>query len=73
MSPCRYGNDIIKQFVFKKFVEMSEEIHDVSVPCTHPELKNIIDCAVQHLKPEKSKRQYEKCYSDFEADVTRRM
>jgi hypothetical protein len=46
MSPCRYGNDIIKQFVFKKFVEMSEEIHDVSVPCTHPELKNIIDCAV---------------------------
>jgi hypothetical protein len=35
--------------------------------------KNIIKCAVSHLKPEKSKRQYEKCYSDFETDVTRRM
>jgi hypothetical protein len=35
--------------------------------------KNIINCAVSHWKPEKSKRQYEKCYSDFETDVTRRM
>jgi hypothetical protein len=25
------------------------------VACTHPELKNIINCAVSHLKPEKSK------------------
>jgi hypothetical protein len=54
---------------------MSEENYDVSVPCTHPELKKIfiITCALSHLKPEKSKRQYEKCYSDFETDVTRRM
>jgi hypothetical protein len=53
---------------------MSEENYDVSVPCTHPELKkNIINRAVSHLKPEKLKRQYEKCYSDFETDVTRRM
>jgi hypothetical protein len=52
---------------------MSEENYDVSVPCTHPELKNIINGAVSHLKPEKSKRQYEKCYSDFETDVKRRM
>jgi hypothetical protein len=43
------------------------------VPCTHPELKKIINCAVSHLKPEKSKQQYKKCYSDFETDVTRRM
>jgi hypothetical protein len=39
---------------------MSEENYDVSVPCTHPELKKI-------------KRQDEKCYSDFETDLTRRM
>jgi hypothetical protein len=25
--------------LLKKFVEMSEENYDVSVPCTHPELK----------------------------------
>jgi hypothetical protein len=42
------------------------------VPCTNPE-RNIINCAVSHLKPEKSKQQYKKCYSDFETDVTRRM
>jgi hypothetical protein len=53
---------------------MSEENYNVSVPCTHPELKkNIINCALLHLKPEKSKRQYEKCYNDCETDVTRRM
>jgi hypothetical protein len=34
---------------------MSEENYDVLVSCTLPELKI----------PEKSKRQYEKCYSDF--------
>jgi hypothetical protein len=43
------------------------------VSCTHPKLKNIINCAVSHLKPEKSKQQYKKCYSDLETDVTRRM
>jgi hypothetical protein len=30
---------------------MSEENFDVSVPCTHPELKNIINCAVANLIP----------------------
>jgi hypothetical protein len=43
---------------------------------THPDLKNSINCAVSHLKSEKSKRQYEKRYSDFrhlETGVTRRM
>jgi hypothetical protein len=39
---------------------------------THPDLKNIINCAVLHLKPEKSKRQYEKRYSDFRRLETRR-
>jgi hypothetical protein len=63
----------IKQFTLTKIAKMSEENYDVSIPCAHPELKNIINCAVLHLKPEKSKRQYEKCYSEFEADVTRRM
>jgi hypothetical protein len=38
---------------------MSEENYDFSVPCTHPELKKYY--------------KYEKCYSDFEADVTRRI
>jgi hypothetical protein len=38
------------------------------VPCTYPELKKYYK-----LKPEKSKQQYKKCYSDFETDVTRRM
>jgi hypothetical protein len=33
MSPCRYGNDI------NKTIHLSEENYDVSVPCTHPELK----------------------------------
>jgi hypothetical protein len=62
---------LIKQFTLRKIAKMSEENYDVSVPCTHPELKkNIINCAVSHLKPEKSKRQYEKCYSDFETDNT---
>jgi hypothetical protein len=42
----------------------------------HPDLKNITNCAVSHLKPEKSKRQFEKRYSDFgrlETGVTKRM
>ncbi|CAH1366313.1 unnamed protein product, partial [Tenebrio molitor] len=29
------------------------------------ELKNIADCAVSNLIPEKSKRRYDKCYNDF--------
>jgi hypothetical protein len=44
---------------------MSEENYDVLVSCTPPELKNIINCALSNLIPEKSKRQCEKCYSDF--------
>jgi hypothetical protein len=37
----------------------------VFVPSTSPELKNIADCAVSNLIPEKFKRQYNKCYNDF--------
>jgi hypothetical protein len=44
---------------------MSQEIYNVFVPSTSPELKNIADCAVSNLIPEKSKRQYDKCYNDF--------
>jgi hypothetical protein len=44
---------------------MSKEIYNVFVPSTSPELKNIADCAVSNLIPEKSKRQYDKCYNDF--------
>jgi hypothetical protein len=43
---------------------MSQENY-VFVPSTSPELKNIADCAVSNLIPEKSKRQYDKCYNDF--------
>jgi hypothetical protein len=42
---------------------MSEENYNVLVPSTRPELKNIADCAVSNLIPEKSKRQYDKCYN----------
>jgi hypothetical protein len=38
---------------------MSQENYNVFVPSTSPELKNIADCAVSNLIPEKSKRQYE--------------
>jgi hypothetical protein len=41
---------------------MSQENYNVFVPSTSPELKNIADCAVSNLIPEKSKRQYDKCY-----------
>jgi hypothetical protein len=44
---------------------MSQENYNVFVPSTSPELKNIADCAVSNLTPEKSKRQYDKCYNDF--------
>jgi hypothetical protein len=39
---------------------MSQENYNVFVPSTSPELKNIADCAVSNLIPEKSKRQYDK-------------
>jgi hypothetical protein len=44
---------------------MSQENYNVFVPSTSPELKNIADCAVSNLIPEKSKQQYDKCYNDF--------
>jgi hypothetical protein len=44
---------------------MSKENYNVFVPSTSPELKNIADYAVSNLIPEKSKRQYDKCYNDF--------
>jgi hypothetical protein len=44
---------------------MSQENYNVFVPSTSPELKNIADCAVSNLIPEKFKRQYDKCYNDF--------
>jgi hypothetical protein len=44
---------------------MWEENYDVLVLCTPPELKNIVNCAVSNLIAEKSKRQHEKCYSNF--------
>jgi hypothetical protein len=40
MSPCRYRNDINKTIHFmRKIAKMSEENYNVSVPCTHLELK----------------------------------
>jgi hypothetical protein len=45
---------------------MSQENYNVFfVPSTSPKLKNIADCAVSNLIPEKSQRQYDKCYNDF--------
>jgi hypothetical protein len=38
---------------------MSQKNYNVFVPSTSP------DCAVSNLIPEKSKRQYDKCYNDF--------
>jgi hypothetical protein len=49
----------------RKIGKMSQENYNVFVPSTSPELKNIADCAVSNLIPEKSKRQYDKCYNDF--------
>jgi hypothetical protein len=48
----------------RKIGKMSQENY-VFVPSTSPELKNIAHCAVCNLIPEKSKRQYDKCYNDF--------
>jgi hypothetical protein len=66
MSPCRYGNDINKTIHFEKnwknvARELQPQITTFFVPSTSPELKNIADCAVPNLIPEKSKRQYDKC------------
>jgi hypothetical protein len=44
---------------------MSQENYNVFVPSISSELKNIADCTVSNLIPEKSKRQYDKCYNDF--------
>jgi hypothetical protein len=44
----------------RKTGKMSQENYNVFVPSTSPELKNIADCAVSNLIPEKSKRQYDK-------------
>jgi hypothetical protein len=55
----------MKQFILRKIRKMSQENYYVFVPSTSPELKNIVDCAVSNLIPEKSKRQYDKCYNDF--------
>jgi hypothetical protein len=51
----------------RKIGKMSQENYNVFVPSTSPELKNIADCAVSNLIPEKSKRQYDKgyLYNDF--------
>jgi hypothetical protein len=74
MSPCRYGNVINKTIHFEKNCKnVRRKLRCISSVYSSRVKKNIINCAVSHLKPEKSKRQYEKCYSDFETDVTRRM
>jgi hypothetical protein len=59
MSPCRYGNDINKTIHFEKNWKNVSKNYNVFVPSTSP------DCAVSNLIPEKSKRQYDKCYNDF--------
>jgi hypothetical protein len=59
MSPCRYGNDINKTIHFEKNWKNVAKKLQRFVPSTSP------DCAVSNLIPEKSKRQYDKCYNDF--------
>lgn len=44
---------------------MSDTDSDISVPSTPPELKSVVNSAFSVLIPEKSKRQYEKCYGEF--------
>lgn len=44
---------------------MSDTDSDISLSCTPPELKSVINSALSELIPAKSKRQYEKCYSEF--------
>lgn len=38
---------------------------DISLPCTPPELRSVVNVALSGLIPEKSKNQYEKCYTEF--------
>jgi hypothetical protein len=74
MSPCRYGNDINKTIHFEKNCKnVRRKLRCFSSVYSSRDKKNIINCAMSHLKPKKSKRQYKQCYSDFETDVTRRM
>jgi hypothetical protein len=62
MSPCRYGNDINKTIHFEKnWKNVARKLCFCSV--YFPGVKNY--CAVSNLIPEKSKRQYDKCYNDF--------
>jgi hypothetical protein len=56
----------------RKIGKMSQENDNVFVPSTSPELKNIADCAVSNLIPEKSKGQYDKCYT-LKSDVIKIM
>jgi hypothetical protein len=67
MSPRRYGNDINKTIHFEKnWKNVARKLQRFcSVYFPGPKLKNIADCAVSNLIPEKSKRQYDKCYNDF--------
>ncbi|KAJ8981988.1 hypothetical protein NQ317_013640 [Molorchus minor] len=44
---------------------MSDTDSDILVSCTPPELKSIVNSALSDFIPKKSKRQYEKCYSEF--------
>lgn len=44
---------------------MSDSDSNISISCTPPELHSIVNSALSDLIPEKSKRQYEKCYNDF--------
>jgi hypothetical protein len=65
MSPCRYGNDINKTIHFEKnWKNVARKLQRFCSVYFHG-VKNIADCAVSNLIPEKSKRQYDKCYNDF--------
>lgn len=44
---------------------MSDRDSNVPISSTPPKLKGAINSALSDLLPEKSKRQYEKCYNDF--------
>ncbi|KAJ8976436.1 hypothetical protein NQ317_008470 [Molorchus minor] len=44
---------------------MSDTDSDILVSFTPPELKSIVNSALFDVIPKKSKRQYEKCYSEF--------
>lgn len=46
-------------------MSVHESDSDNSIYGTPPELKSQVNCAISTLIPQKSKRQYEKCYGDF--------